>query len=857
MSISIPERFQKYLYSSVQALIGSNFINGWNGYDTYFASTPHYFPEYTVHGTTHINNVLKYADKLIPNDPITREPALPKEYINITISSLVLAIVLHDLGMFIKPAGLKFLIGESKQMSCNCEEWHSLWEKHITNMRHASGDQLKSVFGDEKPEFNVNSKPFCADFIRKHHHRIAYQIAVEGFPGAELNDKIKDIEYKDFVRLAGIIAMSHGMALRDQKLQKKIMEFGYEDDLPLNVPAYYLMAVLRMADLLDASAERAPFPLFNSDYFASSYSQNEWELNQSIENPQWIIEKEKMHIIASPKNSQQYVKLKSWIEYWQNQLDLSWAVIGEKYHKSYNLTIRRITSNLDNTDNYGFVTRKMCVRVNPDITKLLIEPLYDNDPKYGVRELLQNAIDACNERKAIDNTEGHITVNVDTEKKLFIIKDNGIGMTENVIADYFLTAGASFCESSEWRTDYLDDEQNPKLARSGRFGIGALAAFLIGSKVSVTTRSIKEKIGYGFEYSIEPGVLNVVKVTDAEIGTEIRINISDSCINKLGSNTNSINSTIQNEWFNLYQLKNPNITYMLNGNEIDPRMIFDLKKGEDSGDWFAHDLSDFDSFHWSFSTPQSLYNGIVIDASNAIDKENLKKHGYLSKSIPKIAITDSKNFLNINLSRTSVTSYISIPDSLIEEFCKYRIASALFRRIPNEGKDRGFIPNDFSFLNNTTEERILICPKRSLNLKDTYAIFENSRYILFSLDTYNRIYDLPAIKEIYRHEPTLTNLFFLSMPCEKGMDQFDDIILPESITKSDVMIYAKYDSNADKQDNLMVRLLKELIPPEVNNGWIPYNMEEREKMYPKAFDELQKFRDIIERYENSGWYIEE
>ena len=36
MSISIPERFQKYLHPAVQTLINSDFINGWKGYDTYF-----------------------------------------------------------------------------------------------------------------------------------------------------------------------------------------------------------------------------------------------------------------------------------------------------------------------------------------------------------------------------------------------------------------------------------------------------------------------------------------------------------------------------------------------------------------------------------------------------------------------------------------------------------------------------------------------------------------------------------------------------------------------------------------------------------------------------------------------------
>ena len=809
MSISIPERFQEYLYPSVESLLNSDFINEWNGFDLYFTSTPHYFPEYTVHGTTHINKVLNNAEKLIPDETLK---SIEKEYREKAISLLVLAIVIHDLGMFIKPAGLRFLIGESEQKSCNWESWRSLWEKHVADMKRASGTTLRNVFGDEEVRFDIESKALCAYFIRKQHHRLAYQIAIEGFPGAKLNDKIKNIENERFLRLAGIIAMSHGMSLRDQELQKKIMEFGYEGDLPLNVPAYYLMAVLRMADLLDASAERAPFTLFNSDCFASTYSQNEWKLNQSIEDSQWNIDKDNLHVIASPKNSRQYVKLKSWFDWWQNELDLSWAVIGEKYHKNYNLTIRRITSNLDNTDKYDFVTRKMCVKVNPDITKLLIEPLYDNDPKYGVRELLQNAIDACNERKAIDNTEGHITVEVDTEKKLFRIKDNGIGMTENVIADYFLTAGASFCDSSEWRTDFIDDEQNPKLARSGRFGIGALAAFLIGSKVSVTTRSIKETIGYSFEYSIEPEILNVKKVPDAEIGTEIMINISDSCISKLGSNTDSIISAIQNLWFNQYLLKAPNITYTLNGNEVSPRNIFDMKKGVDSDGWISHDLPEFQSFHWSFSNQKSLYNGIVIDAAQAIDKDILKKHGYLSASFPQIAVMDNEKHIEIDLSRKRIISPISIPDSLITEFCKYKIALALLHQATHAGTGRGFIPYDFAFLNNTIEEKIILCLRRKQDIRDTFEIYSDSKYVIFSQSVYTQIRDISSIKELYHREKELTNRFLPAAIDEDKEIQLNSMELPAKINKSDVMYYAKYDPLVAKTDNIMTELLHEYIP---------------------------------------------
>ncbi len=854
MQLIIPDRFQKYLNPCVKSLLNSDFINCGTGIDTYFSTTPYYFPEYTIHGTEHINNVLKFADKLIPDETLLKE--INEDRRETAISLLVLAIVLHDLGMFIKPAGLKFLIGDGEQKSRDYQEWKLRWDEHIASMKHASGNTLQNVFGDEEVKFDINSNALCADFIRKHHHQLAYQIAIEGFPGVKLNEILKSINNSNFVELAGIIALSHGVSLRNQELQKMIDKFGYEDDLPLNVPVYYLMAVLRMADLLDANLERAPLTVFYSDNFQSEYSQSEWETNQNISDFQWTIAKEKLHVITSPKESRQYVKLKSWIDYWQLELDLSWALICEKYGNKYSISIRRITSSLDNTEKYDFVTQEMRINVNPDITKLLIEPLYGNDSKYGVRELLQNSIDACNERKVIDQTEGNIIVTVDTENKLFVIKDNGIGMTEYVIKNYYLTAGASYRESSEWCDRYLDNERNAQYARSGRFGIGALAAFLIGHKVSVTTKSINEKFGYYFEYTLKSDILNVKKIKDAEIGTEIRIEISDNCLASLGEDISSITSAIQNQWFNQYQLKIPDIKYILNGKEKQPHMIFDLKKGEDSNGWFSHDLPNLDSFHWSFSNPKSLYNGIVIDSKKAIDENVLKKCGYFCGKFPRIAISDSKNTVNIDLSHNSITSPISISDSFITELCKYRIAAALFRRNPSEGKSRGFIPNDFSFLNNTCDEKIIVCLRKKSDISDIFEIDEDSRFIFFPQNIYNMIHDTPSIKEIYRFEPYLTNRFFPSLILEEEKNH-NNIELPSFINQSDVKFYAKYDPNAEKNDCIMLEILQYYIPPNINNGWIPYNMEQRQEMYPKAFSDLQKYKDVAEIFENSGWYVEE
>lgn len=432
------------------------------------------------------------------------------------VSILVLGVFLHDLGMFIKESGLNYLLHiDTKSIrdenSGMHYTWKELWDNYIKKLKHVSGNELDEIFGNDEYVFDSSSRRTCAAFIRKYHHQIAYQIAVDGFPGKKTQNLLNYIN-KDCAKLVGILAKIHGVSLRN--LSDEIDAFGYDNNLPLNVPIYYLMSILRLADLLDADGNRAPKILSDMNEFSSLRSENEWTLNQLIKGQQWSEETGKpdtLKMIASPTNSKQFLELKAWFNYWQKELDLSWAIIGEMHNNKYGLSVRRITSNIFNTK-YNFVTNPVVLKVNPDIVKLLVSPLYGDNPSYGVRELLQNAVDACNERNSFDSTIGEITLDVNKETGLFTITDNGIGMNEDVITNYYLTAGASYRYSQQWSEDFLDDKNNPKIVRSGRFGVGALATFLIGNSAKVITRHINDNKGYCFEYTIEPNIINVSRV---------------------------------------------------------------------------------------------------------------------------------------------------------------------------------------------------------------------------------------------------------------------------------------------------------------------------------------------------------
>ena len=113
------------------------------------------------------------------------------------------------------------------------------------------------------------------------------------------------------------------------------------------------------------------------------------------------------------------------------------------------------------------------------VLEILSREIYDS-PLALLRENVQNAYDAVLMRCARDDA-GLATGRIDItlQGSLLRIKDNGIGMTEEVLRNNFWKAG-----SSGKRTQLAS-----KAGVIGTFGIGAMANFGIATKLELTTRS--------------------------------------------------------------------------------------------------------------------------------------------------------------------------------------------------------------------------------------------------------------------------------------------------------------------------------------------------------------------------------
>ena len=109
------------------------------------------------------------------------------------------------------------------------------------------------------------------------------------------------------------------------------------------------------------------------------------------------------------------------------------------------------------------------------------------DKRTFLRELIQNAIDACHLRKMIEpEYVPEIAFTFNEGISVVTIRDNGIGMDRQWLEKYFLKIGISFYQSDEIQRINRDTRIDVNFI--SQFGIGFLSSFLVADKIVIRTR---------------------------------------------------------------------------------------------------------------------------------------------------------------------------------------------------------------------------------------------------------------------------------------------------------------------------------------------------------------------------------
>lgn len=423
------------------------------------------FPNYTLHNIDHSIHVLYYMGQVIEEKI--------EQFDELELYVITCAAFLHDIGMAFSEK-----------------------EKEAVKAGEYDNKKIKYKFVADRME----EKEAIKEFVRIIHAQRARKFC-ENYE----NQKGFESLLEGIASCVGKICESHDH--RKEWIQKELAtQKAYEKE---KYNPQFIALLLRLGDILDFDCKRVPMEIFeniNGSDEMSEYSRKEWKKQMGITYDEKIekvenAEEFKVVFFGEQKDPQIYRKMLEYFHWIEEELHLV-NEISESFLKDEELTkqqkekykikfLENVNNHVDIPD-YDFTDLKMSVDYK-NITNILMgENIYGNK-KYALRELLQNALDACRYLKRIrgdsDFYTPQIMIIMDVKKNQLIIKDNGIGMSKDVLENYFLSVGKSYYQSDE----FLNNSYFYKPIAN--YGIGFLSCFLLSDEVIVKTKPYNSNEG--------------------------------------------------------------------------------------------------------------------------------------------------------------------------------------------------------------------------------------------------------------------------------------------------------------------------------------------------------------------------
>lgn len=159
----------------------------------------------------------------------------------------------------------------------------------------------------------------------------------------------------------------------------------------------------------------------------------------------------------------------------------------------------------------------------------IIKKFLYSDHEIFLRELVSNAVDASTKLKTLHKIGEftgevgnlQIEVKIDKKKKTIVVRDKGIGMTEEEVVKYLNQV--AFSGAEEFLAKYKDKAPDAQVI--GHFGLGFYSAFMVAEKVTVETRSFKDEPAVIWECDGSPAY-QIKSSKRKERGTEITLHIA-------------------------------------------------------------------------------------------------------------------------------------------------------------------------------------------------------------------------------------------------------------------------------------------------------------------------------------------
>ena len=435
------------------------------------------FPDYTDHSIKHTLDVFEICAELLSHEEIENLNA-DEIYI------LSMASLLHDIGMCIPI--------EKIEEKYNSEEYTSYRESHP----------------------NLSTE----EFIRDVHHELSKKFILEEW-------ELLKIVSKKYALAIGLVAEGH------RKTDLGNFEIYQCTFFPKNGKLFsclpYLASVLRIADELDITNSRTPKLLTKYYMPNNEVSIREWNKHISTSQRNYFGNKVIFQIDCSDQNiyaalQDQFEKIQKVINYCQKIIRA--IPLNENRKYSLNLSVVETQYNFEGFDPKGI---KFSFDVQNVVTAFIGEDLY-KDKLTSIREAIQNSIDSCRYKSKVLKENYIPKIEICFDEKYISVQDNGAGMDEFIIENFFGRLASSFYEQEKVKNQF---------EAIGQFGVGVFSYFLISEFVDIETKTISSNaLKFRFDKDPKSYFHFYDKVRRKTAGTTISMFFKENLIGKIALN---------------------------------------------------------------------------------------------------------------------------------------------------------------------------------------------------------------------------------------------------------------------------------------------------------------------------------
>ena len=482
-------------------------------------------PQYTLHNGTHLFNVLSIMEELLPEKSL-------RQLTPLECALCILAAFTHDLGMVMLDEDVKKY--QETTGTPENQEWRRHCDAYPEELRKI--ERWKKIRDYEPARMSEASRRISyleghllAEFIRKRHVDGLDPIMhwLMRLEQEAMNQTLfhygNNFKFKSYLAQIGVGHGQHVSWLRETLIQgskeDSFCKHANNEQVNLAFPGL----LVRLADIMDFDASRAPTILYRHFGIENAVSILEWNKHMAITG--WLLSDNKLTYEANACQHPVYEKaIRDFVSAIKREVEsiydeLIWQrakMLGRGEH--YQLCLPRLVESsiqpgFDDQNRKIYDFHDLQFELDQyEIQQLLMgESLYA-DPTLCLRELLQNALDALQMRdlrlkvlakdpdarveptdvlRPGEALQVKVTWGRDsaTDWEYIRVSDSGCGMTCDVLERYFTKLGKSYYRSPEYeRERQILREHGFIVSPISQFGIGFLSCFMLADEIRIRTR---------------------------------------------------------------------------------------------------------------------------------------------------------------------------------------------------------------------------------------------------------------------------------------------------------------------------------------------------------------------------------